>query len=561
MNRAMFSGVAGIKTHQTKMDVIGNNIANVNTFGFKSQRAVFSDIFYQTLSGASAGTANRGGTNPSSVGYGSRLAAVQTQMEQSSMQSTGYGMDVAITGEGFFQVMDPDGNIFYTKAGLFDYDANGYLTDVNGNFVLGSTNTDGAPDSKKIKLDNIGSVNPMAGSITTSINGIEYKVSASNTTSKSNASISLGASGELPLGQKVSASISSTGAISVLLNKSEKFANLAELNREINAAIKEANGGKEHPAGEFTISSLEADKKFAAATGGLTGEEICSTDFNVQSGSVVDKDGKSGDALKFFGGLVTVKSTSSDFLANPPTVNADNKYSFDSFGYTVNTGTAPAPDTMEIKMSVGNVEYTATIEKPTADQTEAKSIKLTSANNGSIVISNPGYAELEAVDPDGLNGMTIANTDITVFASTPSKALGLSSAAFNLEGGTSGGPVTLDELTSIAISSDGTISVTHPDKGTVAAGRISLANFANPSGLQLQGKNYYSETPNSGAAKLCDPGTDGTGGLVSNALEMSNVDLSAEFADMITTQRGFQANSRIITVSDTMLEELINLKR
>lgn len=119
MNRGLFSGVAGMKAHQTKMDVIGNNIANVNTYGYKSQRAVFSDIFYQTLRSATAGTASTGGTNPSTVGYGSTLAAVQSQMTQSSMQSTGYGLDVAITGEGFLQVMDGDGNIFYTKAGIF----------------------------------------------------------------------------------------------------------------------------------------------------------------------------------------------------------------------------------------------------------------------------------------------------------------------------------------------------------------------------------------------------------------------------------------------------------
>lgn len=127
MNRAMFSGVAGLKTHQYRLDVIGNNIANVNTYGYKYQRAVFSDVFYQTLSGASAGTANRGGTNPTTVGYGSTLGSIQTMMTQSSMQNTGRGLDVAITGEGYLQVMDADGNIFYTKAGLLDYDANGYL--------------------------------------------------------------------------------------------------------------------------------------------------------------------------------------------------------------------------------------------------------------------------------------------------------------------------------------------------------------------------------------------------------------------------------------------------
>lgn len=101
MNRAMFSGVAGLKTHQTKMDVIGNNIANVNTYGYKSQRAVFSDIYYQTLRGASEGSSSRGGQNPSMIGYGSSLSGVQTQMSQSSSQNTGFGLDVSIAGEGY----------------------------------------------------------------------------------------------------------------------------------------------------------------------------------------------------------------------------------------------------------------------------------------------------------------------------------------------------------------------------------------------------------------------------------------------------------------------------
>ena len=139
--------------------------------------------------------------------------------------------------------------------------------------------------------------------------------------------------------------------------------------------------------------------------------------------------------------------------------------------------------------------------------------------------------------------------------------MGLSSKPFTLSGGTDGGVVTLDEISSIAIASDGTITVSHGELGNVVAGRISLASFANPAGLLLQGTNYFAATANSGEPSLCDPGSDGTGSLVTSALEMSNVDLSSEMADMITTQRGFQANSRIITVSDSMLEELINLKR
>ena len=119
----------------------------------------------------------------------------------------------------------------------------------------------------------------------------------------------------------------------------------------------------------------------------------------------------------------------------------------------------------------------------------------------------------------------------------------------------------MDQLTNITIGTNGVVTVAHPDKGVVIAGKVSLANFANPSGLQLQGNNYFAETANSGEPQLTDPGSGGTGSLKNSTLEMSNVDLSEQMAEMITTQRGFQANSRIITITDTMLEELINLKR
>lgn len=800
MNRAMFSGVAGLKAHQTKMDVIGNNIANVNTYGFKSQRAVFSDIYYQTIKSASGGTTSRGGTNPSSVGYGSTLAAIQTQMTQSSMQNTGFGLDVAITGEGFFQVMDADGNIFYTKAGLLDYDSNGYLTDINGNFVLGATSVDGAPGVQKIRLDNIGSVDPTKPSATETIQGIDYTVTASNATKYGNVSLNIGASEQLPAGLKASATISVNGTITVLLNAYEKFSSMSELNNAVNAAIREANGGKEHAAGTFTITASKdvfssnatngtwtgaaqsqgtklepadadglfggaftidgldllslpaaagatdmtltknaADYSLSVVIGGvtyagtftdaisagtsvtlkdtttvpdsgksitlsvadkakladqlamlanpgdtansgvqqtppqyffggaqltgvsadfagqgavafsytldpvsnlytvtatvggkaytgqvsslnggsvtlqtgdpadgtmtlsvpsktqmlqnygisatdpnadtllstaltnslglhnytavpatsgqgssLTGAQIAGVNFGVQSGAITGlEDGA-------FGGAMTFMKTSSDFAGSGVVNGNDFKATY------ADDGDAPY---WKIGMTINGVEYSADIAKDTL----SSSLLLKSPGGDYIQVSNPGFDAMNAyykqlnpgVDPtdgDELSALTGGAT-LAVTPATPSKDLGFSSTSFTLTGGTEGGPITLDQLSSIAIGADGTVSVSHPEKGTVVAGKISLATFANPSGLQLQGSNYYSATANSGDPVLCDPGSGGTGALKSSALEMSNVDLSAEFADMITTQRGFQANSRIITVSDTMLEELINLKR
>ena len=133
MLRSLYSAVSGMKAHQTKLDVIGNNIANVNTYGFKSSRARFQDVFYQTLQSAAGGDNNKGGTNASQVGYGSQLGGIDLDMSRSALQSTGRPMDVAITGEGFFQVMDADGNIFYTRAGNLMLDSNsGNLVDSNG---------------------------------------------------------------------------------------------------------------------------------------------------------------------------------------------------------------------------------------------------------------------------------------------------------------------------------------------------------------------------------------------------------------------------------------------
>lgn len=138
MLRSLYSAVSGMKAHQTKLDVIGNNIANVNTYGFKSSRARFQDVFYQTLQSAAGGDNNKGGTNASQVGYGSQLGGIDLDMSRSALQSTGRPMDVAITGEGFFQVMDADGNIFYTRAGNLMLDSNsGNLVDSNGYTVLG----------------------------------------------------------------------------------------------------------------------------------------------------------------------------------------------------------------------------------------------------------------------------------------------------------------------------------------------------------------------------------------------------------------------------------------
>lgn len=565
MNRAMFSGVAGLKTHQYRLDVIGNNIANVNTYGYKYQRAIFSDVFYQTLAGASAGSVNRGGTNPSTVGYGSTLGTIQTMMTQSSMQNTGRGLDVAITGEGYLQVMDADGNIFYTKAGLLDYDANGYLVDMNGNFVLGATSADGSPDTQRIKLDNVGAIEPAVPSVVEKINGVTYTIKGSNTSAYGNVGVTIVSNETLADDITAQAIISNTGSVTIQLNANHTFTGWSDLTTAINSAIRRANGNSDLPSGPLSITS---DKPEADLFGtGLTGRQIAGQNFGVDLGSI------SGATEGFFKSSLTVKSVSNGFKGAGAVTAVTAEYE---------AANADHPERWKIVMSLAGAggtddsgDYIGYINKGST----ASTMLLMKENE---TLTKDNYIELNKTSFEGFTAMlgfdfnsvppkpptAGAIPDDTTYADRPvaspsadAQDLGFSTKTFTLTGGTEGGEVTLDQLTGISIGADGTVSVTRPDEGVVSVGKITLANFANPFGLAPTGKNYYTESANSGRPQLCDPGSGGTGALKASALEMSNVDLSQEFADMITAQRGFQANSRVITVSDTMLEELINLKR
>ncbi|MEG0017908.1 MAG: flagellar hook-basal body complex protein, partial [Hydrogenoanaerobacterium sp.] len=182
MVRSMYSGVSGMKAHQARMDVIGNNIANVNTYGFKGSRATFRDVYYQTLKNASGATGGAGGGDPSQVGYGAQLASVDVLMGGSSFTMTDNSMDLGIDGEGFFQVQDQDGNIFYTRAGQLKFDSAGNLVDAQRNFVLGvSGNPMGKPSSsEKIQIQ-VPSVPPTAAKSEDTLNDVKFKINAANT--------------------------------------------------------------------------------------------------------------------------------------------------------------------------------------------------------------------------------------------------------------------------------------------------------------------------------------------------------------------------------------------
>lgn len=525
MVRSLYSGVAGMKSHQTKMDVIGNNISNVSTYGYKSSRATFRDVYYQTNNSASAATPTSGGVNPTQIGYGSKLGSVDVNHSQSVMSTTGYTLDVAIAGEGYLQVMDGDGNIFYTKAGMLDIDAEGNVVDVNGNFVLGVSGTPTGREASSDRIQiNLPYESAAAASASDTINSINYTITAANETDNGNVNIVFAASSNLPIGQKATAEITSSSIV-VTLNSNETFASLAELNQEMNNAITSANGGVVHPGGAFTIEMSDP----AAFSGVLTGAEIVNADFGVNQGTVTLPD----DIGQFF----SVKSVGDQFSGDGQA----------TMSFTIGAGNS-------FTITLGN--YAATLTDDQLKNAGTVVLKRSGVDSSdSITISYPNMNTIESYGIENMVGLV----DMT--PSEPSSNLGLGQGNFLLTGGTEGGEQTVADLSNISINDKGIICANHPTFGLIEVGRIDLATFANPAGLSQVGDTYFAESQNSGEPQLAIAGTNGTGDILGGTLETSNTDLSQEFADMITTQRAFQACSRMITVSDTMLEELINLKR
>ena len=564
MLRSLYSAVSGMRAHQSKLDVIGNNIANVNTYGFKSGRGRFQDVFYQTLQSATGGGNDTGGKNASQVGYGVQLGGIDLNMGRSALQSTDRGLDLAITGEGFFQVQDAFGNTFYTRAGVLYVDpSSNNLVDSNGYTVLGvSGNPMGkAAASEKIHLS-VPSLSAAKAEAKETINEIDYFINSENAVNSANVTFHFQLDDTLPDGSdvKVNAGELTSNSITVRVNPKAHFTSLQQFSDKMNTAITEANDGQAHPAGNFTISSQPEMGEFANP---LTGEEIVKANFGINPGTLTM------DGNEIFGGMKPKTVSTSPIF----TAKGDVTYSA-----TFHEASGNDLAYWEIKASIGdgtnNREFEGRIYS-NSDTPKSVLLKETEESlknhpketeGQSIGLSHKGFSSITKEFKDNnsgndpADGESLASKTGTATASYQAKNLGLGDKTFTLKDGTEGGAQALSDCP-IAILSDGIVQITHPQLGILQIGRVDLVTFDNPYGLEQIGNSYFTASSNSGEAKACQPGNGGSGSLRSSALEMSNVDISTEFSDMIVTQRGFQANSRIITVSDQVLEELVNLKR
>jgi len=506
MMRSLFSGVAGLKVHQSKMDVIGNNIANVNTVGYKTQNVTFTDVFYQTVQAASGPNAEtgKGGTNAKQIGIGSALGTISTNVaKQGGMQATDNSFDVMINGEEFMIVSDGTTN-FFTKAGNLNIDEAGNLVNGSGLTVMGWQ----VNDEGEVKKDRVSALRVMSG-------------------------------------DKLSAAPSKTVNASLAGNinqKDDAFTSTSAIDRYVS----------------YTVDFYDSQGYMYKATYHV--KQVQETDggsyYSLYLYDVIDQN---GDVVS-----MAEKITTTD----PPTYKYLNDGSQINIRFNNTTDTMKVTDTEGTKLKIAPGEILA-ISTGTNVPTKVKDGDSGFVANFTETIANlyeyikngvneDGEAVTDESIPSALTGhqIVIDYSQLTNYGSKTS----LKASRGDLDG--LGKGKAAGKLNSIAISDDGKVVGNYSNGDILTLGQIAVTSFANAAGLEKVGDNLFQATMNSGSFDgIGEDITVNGDSFTTGVLEMSNVDLAYEFTEMITTQRGFQANSRIITVSDTMLEELINLKR
>jgi flagellar hook protein FlgE len=421
MMRSMFSGVSGLRAHQTMMDVVGDNIANVNTVGFKSSRVVFEDQLSQLLRDGQGAQGTVGGVNPSQVGLGVRVASVDTTDTEGALQNTGRPTDVAIQGAGYLMVQDGTETL-YTRAGALNLDNAGDLVDPSGLLVKGWM------------ADAAGTISP--NSTLTPI--------------------------RIPLGQSVPPKVTTTVTVGG--------------NLSADAPTGQSDGSDTRVIPEEVVDSLGQTHKL-----NITLKHTSDTN-RTWDVYVSAADGSAGDGSTPIGTL---------------TFNSDGSL---------------APLSSPLSFALNPAQG--------------------AASTISLDFGKPG-----------------SSTALTQFGGSST------AIALDQDGSTAG------VLRSYSIGSDGTIVGSFSNDKTKVLGQLALATFADPAGLAKAADSHLRATGASGTPIVGTPGSNGSGTLAAGALEMSNVDLAQEFTNLIVAQRGFQANSKVISASDEMLQDLVNLKR
>lgn len=554
LSASLFSGITGLQAHGDKMSVLGNNIANVNTVGFKSAKMHFEDAISQDMSTA---------TGTAQVGRGVQVGAIYADYAQGSFETTSESTDLAIGGDGFFIVSPKDEDTsYYTRAGNFRFDKDGYLTDPHGYVLQGwqvqdesssqvatgasvntsnSVRTVGVPTD--IRLENFQS----APKETTTINMVTNLDSQEASRAENAAQPYLAlfnswdGTAEPPIGDSLygyQSTIKVYDANGSAHNVTTYFDQVTLSNAggkkvwEFIVTCSPEEDGRIFPNGTDTFASNAAAGLLMTGTmtfnaaGDLTGVSAYTLKSNASAGpgAAVDpttsKDADMWTLAEFSQDGLPVMTANFLSRSNASYTNATNK-----------------PVTIEMNFGLNNSDLSGTGSTKGWGSTTASNASLL-GNNITDVSTIPNFGDAEK---SALSTTSYSSGSTTLFQSQDGYTAGF--------------------LQSTSVSRDGVLTGRYSNGQIQELYVLTLASFNNDWGLRREGGNLFTETRESGDALTGLPNSSGKGSIASNSLEMSNVDLAVEFVNMITTQRGFQANSKVITTTDTMMGELIQLKR
>lgn len=573
MMRSMYSAVSGLKTHQTKMDVIGNNIANVNTVAFKSSSVVFQDVLYQMTSNASGANAatGTGGVNAKQIGLGVTTGATNLSITTSgAAETTGRAFDIRLSDQSttnFFVVNNGSENLF-TRAGSFYVDGAGNLCMTSTGYTVMGWQVD--PTTGNIKKDTVSALRVMQTSNLTSAPEATTQANVSGIIDKNDKDV-LSDNGLIKtltffdnLGYSYTArfAMKSTGTDGKYTVELEKILN-SDGTTFYDASTQQTSDGKtvnvEDIFGKketnITLGTykqvqsgyfLNTDGKIYVGSSAVESKLLTYDD---TSKSFKCKDGSGSYSLKQVYGI----SDAMQSKINPPTGTTATVTATVNARTGVLTLTGDVTD-YEIAFSTKDGTFSGVGERDTYNADGSVNKAGSKANTVTLNMSklgnNPTQFDDITIDFSGLKDADNGGKSTAVMSTG------------SIDDGVTGKGKKLGAMIGISIDNNGLITGTYDNGNTETLGQIAVAQFANASGLEKVGENCYRTTLNSGEFDGIgvEISADGSS-MTSGELEMSNVDLSTEFTQMIITQRGFQANSRIITTSDTLLEELVNLKR
>lgn len=555
MMRSMYSAVSGLKTHQTRMDVIGNNIANVNTVAFKSSSVTFSDILYQTTSNASGAnaTTGTGGVNAKQIGLGTTAAATKVSITSAgASETTGNPFDIRLTDKNstnFFIVNNGSENVF-TRSGSFYVDGSGNLCMSSTGYTVMGWQVD--ETTGEIRKDTVSALRIMQEKNLTSAPEATTQATIAGVLDENDADVKSDAGKVMNLNFYDNLGYQYTAKFAIKATGTD-----GKYTVELTSILDSNNKNIIDGWSQADISSLFGTVDTNAVVGNYKFADGFKTNGN-KIIAVTDKDGEveltdNGDGTFTGNGATTgttykyklsdiydgLSATIQGYIENGKQDEKGNPYN-----YSINAATGEV--TVTTTKASHELEFDTATGKFKSIGNEPKSVTLNLNTLTKGFNTNGNFSNI--------------NVDFTQCLNYSGKStIGADAGAVD---GTTGKGRKLGAMTGISIDTSGRIYGTYDNGNTELLGQIAVAQFSNASGLEKVGESCYRTTLNSGEFDGIgvEISADGSS-MTTGELEMSNVDLSSEFTSMITTQRGFQANSRVITTSDTLLEELVNLKR